>query len=71
MDIYPTLEGDGKITRHINIKTLQDIEEKQIKDIIAETLVLNMEAHELKKLNYMKNNVKQENCFSLQRKCFM
>ncbi len=47
---FPTLTGDGKITRHINIKTPQDIDEKQIKVIIAETLVLNMEAHELKKL---------------------
>jgi transketolase C-terminal domain/subunit len=49
-DSFPNLVGDGKITRHINIKTIQDIDEKYIKDIICETLILNMEEHELKKL---------------------
>ncbi len=50
MDRFPTLQGSGKITRYINIKSVDDIDEVYIENIIRETLVLNMEQHELKKL---------------------
>ncbi|RLA74878.1 MAG: hypothetical protein DRG11_03100 [Epsilonproteobacteria bacterium] len=50
MDKFPNLQGCGKITRHINFKSIDDIDINYIKDIIQESLILNMEQYELKKL---------------------
>ncbi|HIP61716.1 MAG TPA: hypothetical protein EYG98_04095 [Sulfurovum sp.] len=47
---YPFLQGNGKIVRHIYFQTIVDIDEQTIREIIEETLILNMEAHELKLL---------------------
>ena len=47
---YPFLEGDGKIVRHIYFSDISDIDENLIREIIEETLILNMEAYELKRL---------------------
>lgn len=46
---YPFLQGDGKIARHIYFETRDDIDKKLIDEIIKETMILNMEAFELKR----------------------
>ncbi len=47
---YPFLEGNGKIVRHLYFLTLDEVDDALIKDMIEESMVLNMEAVELKKL---------------------
>jgi hypothetical protein len=47
---YPFLQGDGKIAKHLYFDKVDGIDEQLIRDIIQETMVLNMEAYELKKL---------------------
>ena len=47
---YPFLEGNGKIVRHIYFKNINELDEALIREIIEETLILNMEAFELKLL---------------------
>ena len=47
---FPTLKGSGKITRHLYFNSVNDINKKNLKDIIDETIILNIEAYELKKL---------------------
>ena len=44
---YPFLEGDGKIVRHMYFHDMSDVNEALIREIIEETLVLNMEANEI------------------------
>ncbi|MEA3456041.1 MAG: hypothetical protein U9R26_06010, partial [Campylobacterota bacterium] len=41
---YPFLGGDGKIVRHLYFSDINEIDENLIREIIEETLVLNMEA---------------------------
>ena len=50
MDKYPFLEGNGKIVRHLYFKKLDDLNEDLIRKILEESLILNIEAVELKKL---------------------
>ena len=47
---YPFLQGDGKIVRHLYFTNMADVDEALIREIIEETLILNMEAYELKRL---------------------
>ena len=47
---YPFLEGDGKIVRHMYFSDISDVNEELVQEIIEETLVLNMEANEIKLL---------------------
>jgi hypothetical protein len=47
---YPFLEGEGKIVRHLYFRTISEVNENLIREMIQETLILNMEAYELKKL---------------------
>ena len=47
---YPFLEGEGKIVRHIYFQSLEDVDEGLFREIIEESLILNMEAFELKML---------------------
>jgi len=47
---YPFLEGDGKIVRHLYFSDISNIDEDLLREIIEETLVLNMEAYEMKRL---------------------
>lgn len=50
MQKYPFLEGCGKIVRHLYFKTVDDVDESLLREMIEESLVLNMEAVELNKL---------------------
>ena len=47
---YPFLKGDAKVVRHIDKYKMDDLDEKLLREIITETMILNMEHHELKKL---------------------
>jgi len=51
---YKQLSGNGKIVRQINFQNLDDINEKLIKEIIEESMVLNMEHYELQELRKRK-----------------
>lgn len=47
---YPFLEGDGKIVRHMYFSDISDVNENLVREIIEETMILNMEAYEMKRL---------------------
>ncbi len=47
---YPFLEGHGKIVRHLYFKNVDEVNEDLIREILEESLILNIEAVELKKL---------------------
>jgi hypothetical protein len=44
---YPILQGTGKIVRHLYFKTLDEIDEKLLREMIEESMVLGMEAYEM------------------------
>jgi len=41
---------EGKIVRHLYFKTLADIDEDLLREIIEESFILGMETHEIKLL---------------------
>jgi hypothetical protein len=45
---YPMLKGSGKTVRHLYFNTLDEVDEKLLCEMIEESLILNMEAHERK-----------------------
>lgn len=47
---YPQLQGSGKIVRHLYYKTLKDLDEAVLREMIEESFVLGMEAYEMKLL---------------------
>jgi len=47
---YPILEGTGKIVRHLYFKTFDEVDEKLLKEMIEESMILGLEAHERKLL---------------------
>ena len=47
---YPFLKGDGSVVRHWYLYSLSDLDEKVLREIIQESMILNMEHYELKKL---------------------
>ena len=47
---YPQLQGDGKIVRHLYYKKHENINEALLKEMIDESIILGIEACELKKL---------------------
>ena len=47
---YSMLKGSGKIVRHLYFKTLDEVDEKLLRQMIEESFILGMEAYELKKL---------------------
>jgi len=53
---YPFLKGSGKIVRHMYFSDISDINEDLVREIIEETMILNMETDERKRLkkNLMK-----------------
>jgi len=57
---YGIFTGDGKIVRHINFANINEIDENEIRNIIKESMVLNMEYYELQEL--IKLNKKDKKC---------
>ncbi len=47
---YPILQGYGKIVRHLYFKTLDEVDKLLLREMIDESLILGMEAFELKEL---------------------
>jgi hypothetical protein len=47
---FPFLKGDGKVVRHLYYHDSVQIEEATIRAMIEETMLLNLEAYELKQL---------------------
>ncbi len=47
---YPMLQGEGKIVRHFYFKTLDDVDEALLREMIEESFIVGMETHEMKLL---------------------
>ena len=50
---YPMLQGSGKIVRHLYFKTLDEVDEKLLREMIEESFVLGMEDFEMKEVRAM------------------
>ena len=57
---YPILEGTGKVVRHLYFRSIEDLDETLLRKMIEESIILNMEAHEMKKLRCNQRNQKSE-----------
>jgi len=51
---YPQLQGSGKIVRHLYFKNADEVNERLLKELIEDSFILNMEAHEMKLLKSYK-----------------
>jgi len=47
---YPFLKGHGKVVRHVYFKNTDDIDHYPLREMLEETIILNLEDIELKKL---------------------
>ena len=47
---YPFLKGNGSVVRHWICQDISQLDEGLLRDIIKETMILNIEHYELKKL---------------------
>jgi len=47
---YPMLTGSGKIVRHLYFKTLADVDEVLLCEMIEESFIIGMECYEMKLL---------------------
>jgi len=47
---YPFLQGDGKIVRHLYFTQKSQVNEVLLREMIEESLILTLEAYELKEL---------------------
>jgi len=47
---YPQLDGNGKVVRHLYFKSIDEVDETLLREMIEESHILNMEVYELKKL---------------------
>jgi len=47
---YPMLQGEGKIVRHLYFKTLADVDEALLRELIEESFIIGMEGYEMKLL---------------------
>jgi hypothetical protein len=47
---YPMLQGTGKIVRHLYLKVLDEVDEKLLREMIEESMILGLEAYEMKAL---------------------
>jgi len=53
---YPMLQGTGKIVRHLYLKTLDEVDEKLLREMIEESMILGIEAYEMKVLRSNQKN---------------
>ena len=47
---YPMLQGSGKIVRHLYFKSIEEIDERLLHQMIEESFILGIEASEMKLL---------------------
>lgn len=53
---FKVFTGNGKYVRHIRYHNIEEIDEELLKELIAESIILNMEALEMLKIkNHLKN----------------
>jgi DNA-binding Lrp family transcriptional regulator len=45
---FPMLQSNGKIVRHLYYKTIEDLDEILLREILEESFILGMEAYEMK-----------------------
>jgi hypothetical protein len=57
---YPMLKGTGKVVRHLYFKDIEELDETLLREMIEESLILNIEAYEMKKLRCNQRNRKSE-----------
>ena len=57
---YPMLEGTGKVVRHLYFRSIDDLEETLLREMIEESVILNIEAYEMRKLRCNQRNQKIE-----------
>ncbi len=50
---YPMLQGTGKIVRHLYFKTIDEVDEALLREMIEESFILGMEAFEMKEMRAM------------------
>ncbi|MEA3492693.1 MAG: hypothetical protein U9R27_12435 [Campylobacterota bacterium] len=55
---YPLLQGDGKIVRHLYFKEDCVVDKILLREMIEESIVLTLEAHEMRLLKRSQNRVK-------------
>ena len=49
-EVFPQLEGDGKIVRHLYFKENDTVDTSLIRAMIDESIILGLEAYEIKRL---------------------
>ena len=47
---YPMLQGSAKIVRHLYFKSVDEVDEKLLREMIEESLILGIEAFEIREL---------------------
>jgi hypothetical protein len=47
---YPFLLGEGKIVRHLMLRSIEEVDEALMREIIEESLVLSMEHREMQRM---------------------
>ena len=47
---YPMLQGEGKIVRHLYFKTIDEVDEALLREMIEESFVSGIEAFEMREL---------------------
>jgi len=47
---YPVLQGSGKIVRHLYFKSVDEVDEQLLREMIEESFILGMEAFEMKEM---------------------
>ncbi len=52
---YPMLQGSGKIVRHLYYKSVDEVDEALLREMIEESFILGMEAFEIKNLKINNN----------------
>ena len=51
---YPQLQGTGKVVRHLYFGVDDEIDEAMLRDMIEESMVLGIEAYEIKRLRFLR-----------------
>jgi hypothetical protein len=59
---YPMLQGSGKVVRHLYFKVSEEVNEKLLRDMIEESMILGLEAYEMKALRCNQKNYQGKTC---------
>ena len=59
---FPILQGSGKVVRHLYYKTVNDINENELKKMLEESFILGIEANEIKDLRRQNELRRDKSC---------